>query len=311
MRFSSNFPGTRVLVATVLVLGAMGSGPVARTWPDGPEKATPDAKLSPIAYQTPRKLCELANPLIHESSGLAACRVQSGILWTHNDSGDEARIFAFNLSGEDLGAYSVPGAEAMDWEDMASFRLRGRDCLLVADTGNNWAERSQGTLYLVEEPEIGHGARARLLQTVHFQYEDRPHNCEAVGFDPIRREVLLATKEFTFSAGIYRLAWPDRQSSDIVKASRIGTVPHAMVTAMDISPDGRRAVVLTYGDAYQYVRKPSQDWRDALTGAGRRIPMPPRRQGESICYGRNGRTLYLTSEKRPTPLYELRPVNDK
>jgi hypothetical protein len=33
--------------------------------------------------------------------------------------------------------------------------------------------------------------------------------------------------------------------------------------------------------------------------------MPLRRQGESICYGPDGRSLYLTSEKLPTPLIEI------
>ena len=30
-----------------------------------------------------------------------------------------------------------------------------------------------------------------------------------------------------------------------------------------------------------------------------------RNQGESICYGRDGKTLYLTSEFAPTPLLEV------
>ena len=42
----------------------------------------------------------------------------------------------------------------------------------------------------------------------------------------------------------------------------------------------------------------------------REIGMPLRIQGESICYGPDGKTLYLTSEKLPTPLWEV-PVVDK
>ncbi len=33
--------------------------------------------------------------------------------------------------------------------------------------------------------------------------------------------------------------------------------------------------------------------------------MPQRNQGESVCYGADGRTLYLTSEFAPTPLLEV------
>ena len=84
---------------------------------------------------------------------------------------------------------------------------------------------------------------------------------------------------------------------------------------MDISPDGLRMMVLTYGDAWEYVRRPREDWADAVARSARRIRMPRRVQGESICYGIDGKTLYLTSEGKgknsaePSPLLEV-PVVD-
>jgi hypothetical protein len=77
---------------------------------------------------------------------------------------------------------------------------------------------------------------------------------------------------------------------------------------MDISPDGHRAVIVTYEAAYEYVRAVKEDWETAFGRAPQRIPAPPRAQGESICYGPNGRTLYLTSERLPTPLWEIEPT---
>ena len=85
----------------------------------------------------------------------------------------------------------------------------------------------------------------------------------------------------------------------------IGTLEIPPATAMDISPDGRRAVVLTYGSAYEYSRGEDEDWAQALSRPPRELVMPARRQGESICYGLDGKTLYLTSEKLPTPLWEV------
>jgi len=40
---------------------------------------------------------------VDEASGLAAGRRTRGILFTHNDSGDSARIFAFFDDGEPVG----------------------------------------------------------------------------------------------------------------------------------------------------------------------------------------------------------------
>ena len=41
--------------------------------------------------------------------GIIASRTQRGVLWSHNDHGDDARIFALSETGEDLGnlRYSV------------------------------------------------------------------------------------------------------------------------------------------------------------------------------------------------------------
>jgi hypothetical protein len=57
--------------------------------------------------------------LINESSGIAASRENSDVLWTHNDAGDSARVFAMNTEGAHLGIYYLSVAGATDWEDMA------------------------------------------------------------------------------------------------------------------------------------------------------------------------------------------------
>jgi len=54
--------------------------------------------------------------------------------------------------------------------------------------------------------------------------------------------------------------------------------------------------------AYQYTREGEEGWAEAFARPGHRIPLPLRQQGESICFGADGKTLYLTSEKLPTPL---------
>ena len=38
-----------------------------------------------------------------KASGIIASRAQKGVLWSHNDRGDDARIFAISEEGADLG----------------------------------------------------------------------------------------------------------------------------------------------------------------------------------------------------------------
>ncbi|MHB1033330.1 MAG: hypothetical protein ACYC35_05545 [Pirellulales bacterium] len=264
----------------------------------------------PITYGKPRQLCELANRQIDESSGLACSRRTPGVFWTHNDSGDLARLFAFNLAGEDLGQCTLVGINAMDWEDMASFTIDGKAYLLIGDLGNNEYATVLHRLYLVEEPRVDPNARhaewkTRPAQTVFVEFPAHPRNCEAMAFDPTTKTVFLIEKVSEPKCHVFTIAWPKAPSSRPQVAQDIAVLAIPTVTAMDISPDGRRAVVLTYGDAYEYTREAHEDWPKAFARAPRVLAMPKRSQGESIAYGPDGRTLYLTSENLPTPLWEV------
>ena len=267
------------------------------------------AEAQRIPYAAPVELGRLENQEIRESSGLAISRRRENVFFTHNDSGGRPRIFAFDLAGKNLGTWAVPGARALDWEDMASLKAGGKSYLLLADVGDNGARRPHCSLYLIEEPRAG-SQTARLVQTVHFRYADGPHNCEAVAVDPGSGDIILICKTFGFSCKVFLLDWPRQSTKTPLTANTIATLKMPLTTAMDISPDGRRAIVLTYGNAYEYARRPGEDWAQAFARPGRLITMPSRKQGESICYGSDGKTLYLTSEHVPTPLFSV-PVEDE
>jgi len=49
------------------------------------------------------------NDSLNEASGLAASRRNPNILWTHNDSGDENRVFAIDANGNHLGTFLIEG----------------------------------------------------------------------------------------------------------------------------------------------------------------------------------------------------------
>ena len=273
----------------------------------------PPAAGPRIAYGPARQVCTLANTKVAESSGLACSRLAPGVFWTHNDSGDGPVLYAFNTKGEHLATCTVAGAEARDWEDVASFTMRGQGFLLIADTGDNDAKRPKCSLYVVREPPVGTAekpaeVRARAALRIDFTYEDGPRDCEAVGIDPTTLTIYLCSKELG-GGRIYALPWPGEKAAPGAPprvARAIATFAGApMPTAMDISPDGRRAVILSYLDAYEYVRGPDEDWAAAFGWKPRVLKMPRRNQGESIGYGPDGRTLYLTSEFAPTPLLEV------
>ncbi len=288
------------LPAAVLVAAAVGAGA-------GP--AEPDG--GPVRYGEPGLIAELRDPQINESSGLACSRRTEGVFWTHNDSGDGPRIYAFDTAGKLLAAFDVEGAQARDWEDMASF-VRGEEAplLLLADVGDNRRQRAGCVLYLVAEPAIGEDREddaggAELVRTVEFTYEDGPRDCEAVAVDPTGDTVYLVEKSLLKPAGVYELPLAADGDGGPAIARRVAAVPVRAATAMDISPDGRRALVLTYLHGFEYARAPDETWAQAFARPPRLVRMPPRPQGESLCYGPDGVTLYLTSEGSPMPLWRV------
>jgi len=333
----------RCLVAAA-VLAAMVALAAAADKLADPRAAEAPAPRGGVRYGQARRLAMLANQEVCESSGLAVSRLRPDVFWTHNDSGDGPRLYAFGRAGEHLAMFTVKGASAHDWEDMASFRRGDRSFLLVADIGDNLGTRKRCSLYVIEEPTLAAAAEKpvtgtlRVHERIDFVYAEGPRDCEAVAIDPTTGCIYLVTKE-GLRCKVYELEAPElaplpsgpaasgsvapprsalgevggreraAPKAPAVRTARpIGQVTSSPIVAMDISPDGRRAILLTYADGWEVVRGANESWRDAFARPLRKIVMPRRNQGESVCYGTDGRTLYLTSEFAPTPLLEVPPL---
>lgn len=274
------------------------------------KKGTTKNPADRIAYGPGRNIATLANQAIRESSGIASSHRVPGAFWTHNDSGGDARLFLFDAQGRDLGSCQLQGVDAFDWEDIVSFQRDGKNYLLIGDCGNNGLAAMIHILHLVEEPPADMQAGVQVdsipvAQSFFFSFEGDHRDCEAVAVDTVSDCIYLATKEKETDTLVYELAWSKIKPKTATSAQRIAKLDFPSATAMDISPDGRRMIILTYGDAYEFQRNEGESWQQALTRSARKIVLPERIQGESICYGIDGKTLYLTSEKLPTPLIEV------
>jgi hypothetical protein len=186
---------------------------------------------------------------------------------------------------------------------MASFEWMGKSWLLLADVGDNARRRSSCTVYFCEEPSPEDGVTD--ARAIEFQYEDGPQDCEAVGYDVERGMVFLATKTLFPHSRIYELPGATLAAGEKRTARHLATVAVPMATAMDVSTDGRLIVIATYGDGFVFARGDGESWRDAFARTPRIVSLPLRRQGESICFSPDGRSLYLTSEQRRSPLWEI------
>lgn len=286
---------------------------------------TLDANAQPIDYGPMQVVGQLVDPRVNESSGLAVSHANSGaadapeLFWTHNDSGDSPRLFLMTANGVVKRELPIDVPRAIDWEDLCSFTLDGSPYLLIGDVGDNGHQRQQVTLWLVPEPAATRGAPAKLpaaapVRKIDFTYADGPQDCESIAFDPTIRTIVIVTKILPQrtttidTAGVYLLPLPaetEREQTHVLE--RVADLPLRITVGMDISPDGRRAVVGTYGDAWEYVRGDGESWADAFTKPPRQIPLGPRGQSETICYGRDGVTLHFTAEGVKKPVWKVSP----
>ncbi|MCA9214477.1 MAG: hypothetical protein KDB27_15505 [Planctomycetales bacterium] len=290
----------RFLIATCLISIAIA---------EMPNRANADEQPTNLSYDRPRKLCELEKDDIIESSGLAVSNFAADRFWTHNDSGGKERLYAFDRSGKHLGTCKIDGAKVEDWEDLASGIVDQEPMLLIGDVGDNQRKRDKCMIYLVKEPRDP-TSEAKVHGRLSFSYEGGPVDCEALAFDPLSRSILLTEKTRLGSLGrgrVYQLQLPDDVSGKHKKlvAKSVGKTIVPTVTAMDISRDGKFVVIGSYLDSMLYERVPGEKWSETFSRNGRIVQMPVRRQGETICFGLNNYDLFATSEKHPTPFFEI------
>ena len=158
-----------------------------------------------------------------------------------------------------MGIIKLEGAKFDDCEDIASFNRGGKNYLLLADAGDNDFNRRTYRLHVIEEPSLQEDTKKKkkkrpqdvdVEMTIPFRYPDGPHDCEGVAVDAAAGKVYLATKEPARGTRVYEIDLPAEPPAEPLTAQLIARLEISRTAAMDISPDGRRAVFST--DSYLY-----------------------------------------------------------
>ncbi|MGI8810397.1 MAG: hypothetical protein ACR2KK_21610 [Acidimicrobiales bacterium] len=278
------------------------------------------AAPSPSGYQPSTVLGTVADPAIGESSGLVASRRNPGLVWTHNDSGDEPFVFCLDLQARSCGQWRVAGAEAFDWEDMAAGPgpRAGEPYLYLGDIGDNIDQRSELVVYRIPEPAAtagqvpsgGSPATTAPAEALRLRYPDGPHNSEALLVHPETGDLYVVSKDAQ-SAKVYKAKAPldPARPATMVEVGSIrlgaGSRGLEVVTGADISPDGRRVAVSTYSQGYELVLPGGGVFDDIWGERPVPVALGPRLQGESVAYRLDGRALLTTSEISPWPLQQV------
>ena len=229
----------------------------------------------------------LEDSRIVESSGLARSTYARDILFTHNDSGDSARVFAVDPSGDTQAVLTLGGISSRDAEDSR----RVAHTVVGRHRGQRRRPRRHPGLPL---RRAGHLVEQdRLCDDVPVQVRQQAHNAEGLMVDPVSGRLYVVTKA-TSGAGIY-VAPSTLSTSTVNTLTRVASAP-SLIKAASFSPDGSRFVLS--GGSYVYVYR-------SIGGTPVRIQKPPLQQGESVAVSRGGGTMVVGSEGNDSPVYEM------
>lgn len=238
-----------------------------------------------------------------EVSGLVTSALNPGLIWMHNDSGDEPRVFAVILPGRIVARVRLQGATHIDWEDMARGPgpEPGASYLYLADIGDNSARRSNVVVYRIREPRIDTSLRdvqmtipSDSVERFTLHYPDGPRDAEALLVDPRSGDIVIVTKREQ-RCRVYSVRGPHPNGSDRTLTFH-AEIPLQLVTGGDVSPDGSMILLKTYMEVRLWKRNEQASLASAITGAGSPLPYMPERQGEAIGFTPAGDCFYTTSE---------------
>lgn len=237
-----------------------------------------------------------------EISGVAASKINPGILYIHNDSGNPNQVYLTDGSGADKGTLTLTPVGNRDWEDIAvgPGPDAGKSYVYVGDIGDNDSKYSSIFVYRFPEPDLS-GKTLPLISSVttldqiQLKYPDGPRNAETLMVDPITRDIYIVSKQSNV-ANIYVARYPQSTSAVNVLTPVVQLYLNK-ATGGDISPDGTE-ILLRSNELIWYWHLPlNTNISAGLITEPQHAPYTNNEpQGEGICFAADGSGYYTDTE---------------
>ena len=265
-----------------------------------------------------KEITLLTDPEIRESSGLVLSQRHDNCFWTHNDSGDAPRLFFVHRDGRTIARLKIAGAKAFDWEALAFATIGGTPKLIIGDIGGNAFKRDHVTLYILSEPKFPFDdakpthpieSVAPVETAIDVVFKGGVTNYEGIAVDHSAGSILILEK--SFAGRVYSIPLPDLKKKRIeVQAKYIGQTGIPFASSCDVASDSKSMVVINYGSGFLFSRGTAangivEDWSESFKREPVLFVLPRMRQPEAVCFSKDAKSIYLTSEQVPTPLIQM------
>ena len=257
---------------------------------------------------------QLKDSQLLESSGLAFSHRSAQRVWTHNDSGGQPEIFAFDLQGNCTAKFHLGrGLRMFDWEDIDCFTQDGQPRMLIADVGDNWTRRNRVRLFLLSEPDPNSAATGDSMmitdyQTLAIQYPDSATDCEAVTVNVAEGKIWLFSKNLLPTCTMWSIDLPrpdDKRRLIETTADPVTVFDQPLVTGADYHEATRQLVLCNYFIASVYSMEDGKVGPQTFRIAPTPIRLPALKQIEGIAVDRQS-CVWVTSEGSPAILEKVK-----
>jgi hypothetical protein len=283
-----------------------------------------------LSFATAQTLCQnwsaqragnLDISVINEASGLAASSLDPNRLYHINDTWQQNApvFFITDTAGQNIQTVRLENISytprTIDTEDMDVGPCGAASCLFIGDIGDNRNNRSELRIFVVEEfVDVPESVTPK--QVIRVQYPDGARDSESLAVHP-NGDIYLLSKEGasllgTAPARLYRLPREmlENAGDTVVTLELAGTIDlrtmsgttvnvfSHIATGMDISSDGQRLLILTYGEVFEIALDVSQLNGQTISTETpyKQIEVVTLLQQESISYASEGYSFYYTAE---------------
>jgi hypothetical protein len=249
----------------------------------------------------------LARTDLYEISGVAASRINAGVLYIHNDSGNPNQVYLTNGTGANIGTLILTPFGNRDWEDIAvgPGPVAGMSYVYVGDIGDNNLQYSSVFIYRFPEPNLSGKAIPYIadipaVDIIELKYPNGSHNAETLMVDPLTKDIYIASKASNQSQ-LFVARYPQSTTTATVM-SPVVQLYFDKATAGDISPDGTEILLRSNQLIWYWKLTPGMSVSSALLTQPKVAPyFNNESQGEGICFAADGTGYYTDTEIRDHP----------